>query len=132
MKIKDFNAKVRIGSTVYIGDRKVTVQDIDRRTHSAFFKWRGWVRCSEFEPCTDLGVQADGRKWNYRRPVIAHFPDGTQRVFRSAREAARQTGLSLSTISNLCRNGKRNRQGIGFEYIGENRSDVNKITPKVK
>ena len=49
MKIKDFNTQVRIGSEVYIGDRRVTVEDIDRREHTAKIRHSGWVRCSEFE-----------------------------------------------------------------------------------
>ena len=121
MKIKDFNEKVRIGSTVYIGDRKVTVEDIDRRTHEAYILRFGWVRCSEFElRRVNLRERAAYYGRLNSKPLTAIFPNGKRKNFASATEAARQTGLSLSTISNLCRTGKRNRQGIGFEYVDGN------------
>lgn len=47
MKIKEFDAKVRIGSWVLYRGKPCRVEDIDRREHAVYIrKWKK-VRCSE-------------------------------------------------------------------------------------
>lgn len=119
MKIKDFNEKVRIGSTVYIGDRRVTVEDIDRREHTAKIRHSGWVRCSEFE------LQPNGiadpilsEKRSYKNQyVVATMPGGERLKFPSLQEAGMSLGLSRSYIKRLCTEKGQTKRGIRFEYV---------------
>ena len=47
MKIKDFNAKVRIGSWVLYKGKAFRVEDIDRRDHAVITHKFKKIRCSE-------------------------------------------------------------------------------------
>lgn len=49
MKIKEFNAKVRIGSWVRFKGREYRVEDIDRREHAVIIQKYKRVRCSEIQ-----------------------------------------------------------------------------------
>lgn len=119
MKIKDFNAKVRIGSTVYVGNRPLKVEDIDRRTHEALLRFLGWVRCSEFE------LQPNGiadpilsEKRSYKNQyVVATMPGGERLKFPSLQEAGMSLGLSRSYIKRLCTEKGQTKRGIRFEYV---------------
>ena len=117
MKIKDFNAKVRIGSTVYVGNRPLKVEDIDRRTHEALLRFLGWVRCSEF------GLRPGDNpdlldKCSYKdRYVRAILPDGERLEFPTLRKAGESLGISVSRIRTLCTDGGETKHGIRFEYV---------------
>lgn len=117
MKIKDFNAKVRIGSTVYVGNRPLKVEDIDRRTHEALLRFLGWVRCSEFglRP-GDTPDLLD--KCSYKdRHVRAILPGGEILEFPTLRKAGESLGISVSRIRTLCTDGGQTKSGIRFEYV---------------
>lgn len=63
MKIKEFNDKCKIGTTVYIGANiSNKIEDIDRRNHTAKILHLGWIRCSEFflteEEANRCGISA--------------------------------------------------------------------------
>lgn len=117
MKIKDFNAKVRIGSTVYVGNRPLKVEDIDRRTHEALLRFLGWVRCSEF------GIRPGDNpdlldKCSYKdRHVRAILPGGERLEFPTLRKAGESLGISRSRIKTICTDGGQTKSGIRFEYV---------------
>ena len=117
MKIKDFNAKVRIGSTVYVGNRPLKVEDIDRRTHEALLRFLGWVRCSEFglQPGENTDL-LDKRSYK-NQYVVATMPGGERMKFPSLQEAGMSLGLSRSYIKRLCTEKGQTKRGIRFEYV---------------
>ena len=98
---KDFDEKVRIGTTVFhLGDKTV-VQDIRRREHLAQLAYHGWLRCSEFDLVPETGNAGMYRKNpnGWCKPVKACFPDGTERHFDSLMEAARAINISIARAS---------------------------------
>ena len=117
MKIKDFNEKVRIGTTVYIGRTKVIIEDINRRTHSAFFKRRGWLRCSEFELQPESRNPVDGKRTRRAHRVMAKFTDDRTWIFFSSREASEAFGISEGRVQAICKNGGQTKDGVRFEYV---------------
>ena len=117
MKIKDFDEKVRIGSTVIYKSQAVRVEDILRSEHTAKLNREGWVRCSEFELSLP-GVKAV-RKRDVPvniKPVIVIFPDGSRARFESATQAALQLGICVATVTACCRAGHSTRKGYTMKY----------------
>lgn len=114
MKIKDFDEKVRIGTTVFhLGDKTV-VQDIRRREHLAQLAYHGWLRCSEFDLVPETGNAGMYRKNpnGWCKPVKACFPDGTERHFDSLMEAAKAINISIARASKICGGSGKTRIGV--------------------
>lgn len=117
MKIKDFDEKVRIGSTVIYKSQAVRVENILRSEHTAKLNREGWVRCSEFELSLP-GVKAVRKRDVHVniKPVIVTFPDGSRARFESATQAALQLGICVATVTACCRAGHRTRNGYTMIY----------------
>lgn len=58
------------------------------------------------------------RKVTLTRAVVQTLPDGTERIYTSLTEAARENGITKSLIANCCRGRKPTVHGSKWRYYG--------------